>query len=380
MGKGFIPLQLPGDKLQPFTCNAGQDMVVRRESQMTRRTLVFRDPCVAHQLARFVVVPANGLSLLPAGRQFGKRIGMFVGGGVQPFLPEPLPCQAGGFLVQAVQCVRVASRQHFPVNPLLESLPILLRKKGCFPLGKLGGSESSLKAIKVASGDRIELVIMTAGAAQGMGEEHLTHTVGDVIQKSLAGDLRDLHARQLPGSHAEEPDSHPHLGGFRIELVAGDLLTDELIVGFVLIEGTDHVVPVSPCIAPREVVRKPGGVGVADDIQPVASPVFSIMRAGQETIDHLSKCLLVRYRVSDKRLDLLRCWRQTDEVVGDPTNERVPICHGCRLQGLFLESALDKCVDRIPGVKGFGRRHSRLLKWLIGPEILRKVATIRPLV
>ena len=70
-------------------------------------------------------------------------------------------------------------------------------------------------------------------------------------------------------------------------MVRRDLLDQELVVGQVLIERADHVVPVGvgERIAPLLGKYITLGIGVAGYIQPVPSPAFAVVRRGQQAID-----------------------------------------------------------------------------------------------
>ena len=59
--------------------------------------------------------------------------------------------------------------------------------------------------------------------------------------------------------------------------VAGQLLQDELIVRFVIVQRFDDIFTVSPCVAMRDVFIKTIGIGIARHIQPVTSPTFSVV-------------------------------------------------------------------------------------------------------
>lgn len=74
------------------------------------------------------------------------------------------------------------------------------------------------------------------------------------------------------------------------EEVAGEVFTNELMVGFILIEGIDDVVAEAPGVGKDERASAAGGLGEAGDIEPMAAPAFSKFRAGEEGVDHALKC------------------------------------------------------------------------------------------
>ena len=71
------------------------------------------------------------------------------------------------------------------------------------------------------------------------------------------------------------------------EHVAGDLLLHETAVGFVLIEGTDHVIAIGPGVGPRLVLVVAMRFAVMDHIQPVPGPAFAVAGRGQQPIDQV---------------------------------------------------------------------------------------------
>ncbi len=67
----------------------------------------------------------------------------------------------------------------------------------------------------------------------------------------------------------------------RPDLIGGDLLLNEFVVGLVLVESADHVIAISPGVLIIQVAFESGGIGVPDHIQPVPAPAFAILRRGQ---------------------------------------------------------------------------------------------------
>ena len=78
-------------------------------------------------------------------------------------------------------------------------------------------------------------MVVAAGAADAQAEEDVAGHVGDVVEdrRPLA---RDVALVVLVGPEPEEAGGDPHLGVVRGELVAGELLGDEPVVGLVVVE------------------------------------------------------------------------------------------------------------------------------------------------
>src|SRR5262249_1667601 len=66
-----------------------------------------------------------------------------------------------------------------------------------------------------------------------------------------------------------------------IEFVAGQLLDDKPVVGFVLVERFDDIVPVSPGVGDIIIMLIAGAVGIARHVQPEPAPSFSVMWRGK---------------------------------------------------------------------------------------------------
>ena len=93
--------------------------------------------------------------------------------------------------------------------------------------------------------------------------------------------LTKIHPR--PG--AKEPGRDPGLVGRVVELVARDLLADELAIGLVLVVGVDDVVAIPPGILPDIVLLEPGRIGIAGHIHPVSAPALAVLRRGEQPLD-----------------------------------------------------------------------------------------------
>jgi hypothetical protein len=66
-----------------------------------------------------------------------------------------------------------------------------------------------------------------------------------------------------------------------VELIASQVLDNELVVRLIRIEGLNHIIAITPGVFYRDVVLEPGAVGVASYVQPVARPPLAVMRRSQ---------------------------------------------------------------------------------------------------
>ena len=149
----------------------------------------------------------------------------------------------------------------------------------------MGGREDRLDGVVVAGGDGVELMVVATGALQGLGEEGFADAVGDIIEEALPCDLGHLHGGEFPRTHTEESGGDDELGIVRVDLIAGDLLADEFVVRFVVVEGAYHVIAIAPGITAFVVVGEATAVGVAGDIEPVLGHAFAVVGTGEEAID-----------------------------------------------------------------------------------------------
>src|SRR5262249_7909757 len=120
-------------------------------------------------------------------------------------------------------------------------------------IGKLlRAGEDGSQAVVVPGGDRVELVVVTAGAGDGEAEDAPRHDidllVDDVIKHFyliLFGDELWAKRQESGGDHAPFVD---RLFRGRRQEIAGDLLAHEGVIGDVAVERIDDVVTIAPRI------------------------------------------------------------------------------------------------------------------------------------
>ena len=157
-------------------------------------------------------------------------------------------------------------------------------------------------------------MIVTAGALQGMGEERLAYAIAHVVKEALSGDLRHLHPRQFPWAHAQETRRDDHLRIIRLDLVARDLLADELIVALIRVEGTHHVIPITPGVPSLVVIGEAGRIGVTGHVQPVLGHALSVVRGREQPVDQGGEGLGFGPRVFDESRYFFWLRRQAKQV------------------------------------------------------------------
>ena len=163
--------------------------------------------------------------------------------------------------------------------------------------------------------------------------------------------------------------------GPRPEDVAGDLEAEELAPGEIAIEGVVDPIAVAPGMREGAIGVLAGGVGVADDIEPVAAPLHAVLRAREQPIDNGTKGLPIGRRIGEKGIDFLGRRREAGEIVGGAADERPPIGRGGRSDAGGVEPRLEEAVDFIVdgGAIGTGG-HRHRGEGLEGPPVLRFLA------
>ena len=153
--------------------------------------------------------------------------------------------------------------------------------------------------------------------------------------------------------------------------VACELLTDKAIVGLVAVEGVDDVVAVTVHFRDRAVSVVSRSVGVAREVEPVASPSLAMARRCKEPLDEAR--IGVRRGIFDEGLNRLGRRRQSHKIEVDAADESVPVGIACGAKSLLLALRDQEAIDEIrrPVVYPTWRRH--VPYGLKGPVLARDV-------
>ena len=104
--------------------------------------------------------------------------------------------------------------------------------------------------------------------------------------------------------------------------VSGEVFADELVEGDVGVEGFEHVVPETPGVLEKQRAPAAAGFRKAGDVQPVAAPGFSKVRAGQQRIHKRGDGGLPVFGcVLEEGVQLRGGRRQPQQVVVKPARE-----------------------------------------------------------
>ena len=175
-------------------------------------------------------------------------------------------------------------------------LPCRLRVVEERPL-KACALEIAGKSVVILGRDSVELVVVAAGASNGHRQKGLGKDV-DLIVEMIGLIAADVHRRVLGFAEEPEPGGENRLVGpvgrmppGRGQQVAGDVFHDELIVGYIGIEGADDIIAVDVGLRQFEIEFVALSLGEADQVQPVPSPALAVVRRLKQVVDHLGEGL-----------------------------------------------------------------------------------------
>ena len=251
-----------------------------------------------------------------------------------------------------------------PGLDLLPEVAGLARFSTVGKLRKLGrldrAGEDAVERVVVVGRDRVELVVVTAGAGDGQAQQPATDDVDPVVDDVF------LHVQEPPAER-QKSQRRERIGVvLGTEAVGGDLLDHEGVVRLVLVQGADHVVAIGVRvrIAPLFLEDISLRVGVASDIEPVPPPALAVMGRGLQAVNQA--LIRIRGLVLEEALDLLRSRRQADQVEREPAQEGPLIGGRRRCEPGRFQPRQDERVNRSPNpvpIVHDGRRHR-----LHGPE------------
>ena len=249
----------------------------------------------------------------------------------------------------------------FPLRPLAGVLGGLRFGPGGAVLDGHGVVEEAAEGVVVALQDRVELMVVAAGALHAGAQEDVAGGVGDVVQDVLplaAGVAVVVFVDPM----AEVAEGRERVGVAREEFVAGDLLLHEAVVGLVVVIGLDDVIAIAPGGRTEIVDAEAVAVGVAHEVEPGAGHALSVSRRGQQSVDELIVGL--GFLVLNEGGDLFRRGREAGQVEGDAPDEHGALGFTGGSEAFLGETGFEEAVDRVGG--GAGRKF-RALDRLVGP-------------
>ena len=194
----------------------------------------------------------------------------------------------------------------------------LLRRGERIVVAEAGTGEEGLKVVIVGLGNRVELMVVAAGAADRQAQEYQSGRLGDVVEGILPAQSLVVQVDHV-GIAAIEPGGDEGPGIVGPHLVAGELQADELVVGQVAIQRLDHPVAISPGVGPGLVELEAVGFGEPRQVEPVLSPTFAKLRAREQPVD---QAFVALWRAVGQESTLfLEAWRQAGQVEAQAPQE-----------------------------------------------------------
>ena len=228
----------------------------------------------------------------------------------------------------------------------------------------VGVVQKRKQAVILVVRDRIELVRMTLGALGRQPEHRFAEAVDAVEHLDHPEFLRDDRSFLVDRAIAQEARGDDLLLRCIRQKITGDLLHDELVVGHVAVERSDHPVAPDPHLATM-IFFVAVGIGIAGEVEPVPCPLLAIAVAREQGIDRL----LVAVGLEGG--ELLGRRRQADEIEIDAAAERGGVGLRRRREPLRGKVRGDDRVDRTRagGDSGHGRplrEHERPMRVVLG--------------
>jgi hypothetical protein len=172
--------------------------------------------------------------------------------------------------------------------------------------------------VKIGLRDRLELMVVAAGAAEGHPQECQTHRVGHIVERvlpalSLTGGVGHVGPEKIE----TRGDQGGHIA--REHFVSRQLFLNEAVVWLVRVERSDDVIAVAPGIGAGFVEFVAVALGEPSQVEPMPAPALAVLRTGQKSVDRLLQRLLARVHLrgvagGHEVRGFLRCGREPDQV------------------------------------------------------------------
>ena len=233
-------------------------------------------------------------------------------------------------------------------------------------------AEEPGEGVIVLIGDRVELVVVAAGTGQSEAQKRLGDHVDLVVDSphllfaNVDRRMRSLAEEIKPGPEDRLVEALGRMPARRLEQVSGDLLGHESVVRQVGVERANHIVAVAKRVHDVVVELMAGGLGVTDQVEPVACPSFAVAGAGQQAVDE--SFVSVGRGIGQKRGDLRGGRGEPGQVEAQAADQGPPVGLGRRRESVLGERRLNEAIDRVArpvaaaGVHGGGRDSPDRLK------------------
>ena len=231
--------------------------------------------------------------------------------------------------------------------------------------GFLNVGEERLHCVEVLGQERIELVIVTLGAAHGAAEPHRAqgpHAIGTVFREVF---LRLQPAFRRGAVQAVVGGRHALVERCVRQQIAGDLFTREFVERLVAGERAQDVIAVRPR-RNRIVAVETARVRIAHGVEPMHRSLLRVARRRQQPIDRF--LIRVGRAVREEGAHVVRRRRHARQIERDAAQQRSGIRLVRRRHPVEAQAMLNEVVDRIFRRRRIGIvRHARTRDRLIRP-------------
>ena len=184
--------------------------------------------------------------------------------------------------------------------------------------------EDAVQRGEVVSGDRVELVIVTASTRDRQSLKRLAERV------DLRVDDDDLFVLHVDRRRIELDEPKPTGADWRFvdaerqvpprrQHVAHQVLAHEAVVRDVGVERSDQVVAISPSVRDQRIVLGAVRVAVADEVHPMSRPVLAELRRCERAVNQF--CKRIRRFIGDEGFEVVRFRRQSGQHERESSRE-----------------------------------------------------------
>src|SRR5262245_24847043 len=199
--------------------------------------------------------------------------------------------------------------------------------------------------IVVASRDWIELVVVAARTTDGLCQESLAQCVQllvhDIHFQLLLVLLLEIGVPQHQKCSCDKA-SLALLQSLVGHQIAGYLFSYESVIRYILVEGVDDVVAISPGFLKDQSAQR-NGLAKTSHIQPVSPPTLAKTFGREQLVHHDG--VSVRSSVLFKHLNFFRRRRQSSQVKINPPEPRRPLGIANGLKVLAFEFGKNEAID-----------------------------------
>ena len=174
--------------------------------------------------------------------------------------------------------------------------PHVAGRRSIGPIGAIDAGEDGLQAVIVLLRDRVELVVVAAGAVDRQAQRTSTCVVITMSSRSFE---RAISLSTVPSRSSTWPTkSHGPAAMKPVAIVAcgssgnstspascSSIRNGEY--GLSALKRIDHVIAIRPGIRARLVLVVAVRLAVVHDVEPVPAPAFAVARRGQQPVDQL---------------------------------------------------------------------------------------------